>query len=412
MVNFEADTRYASEGRELLQLLRKKASETEIQPVLDRIEARAAEEYGIEDPNVASTDAYVTCICFIGAKSLSHVLSCIERCKDRLVGLGASHADTIIDAVVAFWTNQPGNAVSIVDKLLNYTILSPQAVVSWALSSSSQLRFAGGSDTTVVGAHPLARAWLYEMVAATMHKVSGRVRQIAAARVTAAASAIGVGDDQQQQQQRQEATVLLDETLSRERAAMRDLFKSIQDALAPIASGASTVADTDVVMDAGVNGDVDGSAHNTLTDEEKKNIPSIVQAWAERWARLFLRKSVVLEALVGEPAVATRISVAEGLREEEIRLEKTREEEREKEEKAREEEEKERRAREEEQQQQQQQQQIKDGEDGTGILQNGANGNGSGSGIANVNDEDINEDITEPAKKKQKEAVDADTEMS
>ena len=382
---------------------------------MDRIEARAAEEDGIEDPTAASTDAYVTCICFIGAKSLSHVLSCIERCKDRLVGLGISHADTIIDAVVAFWSNQPGNAVSIVDKLLNYTILSPQAVVSWALSSSSRLRLAGGSGTAVVGAHPLARAWLYEMVASTMHKVSGRVRQIAAARVAAAASAVGIGDDQQQQQQQQEATALLDETLSRERAAMRDLFKSIQDVLSPVASGDSVSADTDVVMDAGVNGDVEDGAGNTLTDEEKKKIPGLVQAWAERWARVFLRKSVVLEALVGEAAVTTRISVAEVLREEEIRLEKVREEERERRQKE-EAEERERRAREEEQQQQRQQEQeqeqevqMKDGEDGTGGLQNGANGGGAAD--ADVNGGTANEEATEPAKKRQKDA-DADTEMS
>ena len=387
-----------------MQLLRKKAPETDIQPVLDRIEAQAADEYGVEDPTTASTDAYITCICFIGAKSLSHVLSCIERCKDRLVGLGVSHADTIIDAVVAFWTNQPGNAVSIVDKLLNYTILSPQAVVSWALSSSSRLRVAGGSGTTATGTHPLARAWLYEVVSATMNKVSGRVRQIAAARITAAASAVEAAEDQQKQQQ--EAAALLDETLSQERAAMRDLFKVIQDALAPVANGSSVAADVDIVMDTGVNGDADGNGSNELTEEERKEIPGLVQAWAKRWARVFLRKSVVLEALVGEAAMVTRISVAEGLRVEEIRMAKEREKE-----------ESERRALEEEQRQQEVQ--MKDRGDGTGVAQNGTDLGGEDLDTANVNGEDNygraleNERAeNEPAKKKQKDIQDADTEMS
>ena len=390
-------------------MLRKKAPEADIQPILDRIEAQAADEHGIEDPTAASTDAYITCICFIGAKSLSHVLSCIERCKDRLVGLGVSHADTIIDAVVAFWTNQPGNAVSIIDKLLNYTILSPQAVVSWALSSSSRLRVAGGSGTTATVAYPLARAWLYEMVAATMNKVSGRVRQIAAARITAAASAVGAAEDQRKQQQ--EAAALLDETLSQERAAMRDLFKAIQDALAPVASGLSSAADVDIMMDTGVNGNADGNGSNELTEEEKKEIPGVLQAWAKRWARVFLRKSVVLEAFVGEAAMVTGINVAEGLRIEEIRLEKEREKE-----------ESERRARAEEEQQQQQQQQelqMKDDVDGTGMAQNGADRDGQDLDTANVNGEDSNEAAPgaegaepEPAKKKQKDNLDADTEMS
>lgn len=372
--------------------------------MLDRIEAQAADEYGIEDPTSTSTDAYMTCICFIGAKSLSHVLSCIERCKDRLVGLGVSHADAIIDAVVAFWANQPGNAVSIIDKLLNYTILSPQAVVSWALSSSSHLRVAGGSGTTASGAHPLARAWLYEMVAATMNKVSGRVRQIAAARIAAAALAVEAAEDQQKQQQ--EAAALLDETLSQERAAMRHLFKVIQDALAPVANGSSPAAGMDVVMDTGVNGDADGSGSNELTEEEKKEIPGIIQAWAKRWARVFSRKSVVLETFVGEAAMVTRISVAEGLRVEEIRMAKEREQE-----------ESERRAREE--QQRQQEVQMKDDGDDISMAQNGTDRGGKGLDAANFNGEDTNgaapgveEAEAEPAKKKQKDDLDGDTEMS
>ena len=278
--------------------------------MLDRIEAQAADSYAVDDPVTASTDAYVTCLCSIGAKSLSHVLSCIERCKERLIGLGASHPESIIDAVVAFWANQPGNAVSIVDKLLNYTILSPQAVIAWALTSSSRLRIVAGGSGMTVGAHPLARAWLYEMVSATVNKVSGRVCQVAAARITAAANAKSA--DEEQQAQQQEAAALLDETLSSERVAMRELFKSIEDALTPVANGLSTMESSNALADDG------GDGGGSLTSEEREKVPKLIRAWAQRWTRAFGRKAIVQDALVGEAAMATKISVAEALRAEEM----------------------------------------------------------------------------------------------
>ncbi|KAK3065919.1 hypothetical protein LTS18_002241, partial [Coniosporium uncinatum] len=69
---YNADTTpYAPEGREILQLLRKKAPESQIQEVIERIHTQAA-EHGVSDPLIPSTDAYMTSICFIGSKSLSH----------------------------------------------------------------------------------------------------------------------------------------------------------------------------------------------------------------------------------------------------------------------------------------------------------------------------------------------------
>jgi nuclear cap-binding protein subunit 1 len=62
-----------------------------------------------------------------------------------------------------YWKDQPGIGVNIVDKLLNYTILSPASVVEWALGKQGKR---------------LGEAFVYEMVSATIGKVTGRVRQV------------------------------------------------------------------------------------------------------------------------------------------------------------------------------------------------------------------------------------------
>lgn len=142
-----------------------------------------------------------------------------------------------------YWTDQPGVGVNIVDKLLNYTILTPASVIEWALGDSST----GGK---------LAQSWIFEMVSATVQKVTNRVRQIVAAR-----DAPGLPAEQK---------TLLNETLIRETGSMRDIFK---------------------IMDAFLVG-WEGKAEGE--DQE------VVARWASRWLRVFRRKSVVEDAFLVE----------------------------------------------------------------------------------------------------------------
>ncbi|KAH7393172.1 nuclear cap-binding complex, subunit NCBP1/CBP80 [Cadophora sp. MPI-SDFR-AT-0126] len=247
------DTPFAQEGQEIMALLRKKSPEDAIQPVIDRIHAQAL-EMKLGDELVYSTDAYVTAICYIGSKSLSHVLSCIERCKERLLALGpASPAarKQIIDSVMEYWKDQPGIGVNIVDKLLNYTILSPASVVEWALSND-------GSR--------LGQAHVYEMISATIGKVTNRVRQVVRAKKVP-----GLLPEQR---------ALMDETVERERKAMKDLFDSMEDQLVAWASGSK-----DQMMQSGDAGGIEDR---------------MIKQWGERWLRVFRRKIAVEEAWVLE----------------------------------------------------------------------------------------------------------------
>ncbi|OQE42975.1 hypothetical protein PENCOP_c003G08564 [Penicillium coprophilum] len=249
---------YSKEGQELMQLIRKKASDEEIQPVITAIEDQAKSQ-GVDDPKIPSTDAFVTSLCFVGSKSLSHVLSCIERSKDRLLTIGAESERArcqIITSVMDYWVDQPGIAINIIDKLLNYTILTPLSVLEWALSES------------VAAGTILSKPHVFEMISATVGKVTNRMRQIVAAR-----GQHGLYEPQ---------LSVIDETLTRERAEMQALFKYIEDSIVSVAAGSN-----DEQMERG-----DGSG----TQPED----AIIRQWGRRWLRVFRRKAAVEEAFISD----------------------------------------------------------------------------------------------------------------
>ncbi len=240
------DTPFSTEGRELLALLKRKAPDTEVDTLIDRIQTLAS-TLALR-PLRCSTDAYVTCICFIGSKSLSHVLSCIDRCKDRLLSISSASSAAqkqIIESVMQYWQHQPGVGVNIVDKLLNYTILTPSSVVEWALGDSGA---------------KLSETYVFEMVASTVQKVTKRVRQIVTSR-----DAPGLPADQK---------AMLDETLGRERVSMRELFTSMEDKLVSWASGSK----------------------DQMLDGMSADEGALVKQWGQRWLRVSRRRAAVEEA--------------------------------------------------------------------------------------------------------------------
>ncbi|KAL9127739.1 MAG: hypothetical protein Q9217_003448 [Psora testacea] len=249
-------TPYAEHAREIHRLLKIKALDTEFDAPINRIQETAS-SLGVKDPMVPSTDAYVTAVCYLGSKSLSHVLSQIERCKDRLLGIGTASETArrqIITSVMDYWSEKPGVGVNVIDKLLNYTILTPQSVVQWALGD--QL----GKGESLTLAH------IYEVVASTVTKVTNRVRQIVIAR-----NAPGLPPDQRS---------MLDETLEREREEMGRLFTLIEDALLGVAGGFN-----------------DGMAEGA--DQGGKG-DATLRAWGSRWLRVMRRKRGVEEGWVLE----------------------------------------------------------------------------------------------------------------
>ncbi len=250
------ETPYWEPAKEILRLLRTKAPDVDLQAPLSTIEETATSR-GVTEALVPSTDAFVTAICYLGSKSLSHVLSQIERCKDRLLSIGHQSEAArrqIITSVMEYWHEKPGVGVNVVDKLLNYTILTPVSVVMWALGD--QLGKGEG----------LALSHVFEMVSSTVTKVTNRVRQIVVARNQPALPRDQVN--------------ILDETLAQEREEMGKLFAVIEDALVGVASGS-----------------VDAMAESTHQDEQHE---ATLRGWGSRWLRVFRRRMAVEEAWILE----------------------------------------------------------------------------------------------------------------
>jgi len=167
---------------------------------------------------------------------------------------------------MAYWVDQPGVGVNIIDKLLNYTILTPLSVMEWALVDNSR---AGAK---------LSEAFVFEMVAGTVQKVTNRVRQIIASR-----DAAGLPEDQK---------LMLNETFQRERAGMKDMFRVMEEALLSWANGSK-----DEAMEGG-----DGQSE----DE------GLVRQWGQRWLRVFRRKFAVEEAYLLEVEASANAAASNG----------------------------------------------------------------------------------------------------
>lgn len=253
----EESTPFAAEGKEVAQLIRRKATPEEFTPILEKIE-QDAEASGLPDPKLASTDAFVTSICWVGSKSLSHALACIERCKERFLAISSispACQKQIITSVMDYWQDQRGVGIVLIDKLLNYQILTPPSVIEWALIDH------------ITRGTLLAAAWCYELVDNTTRKVADRVRQI-----VHAIRQPGLSDEQK---------IELDQTLTRELEGMKSLFALIEDAVVSIRDG-----NQDEMME----------SSDALRAEEE----DLLKIWGGRWARVFQRKGAVEESWVKE----------------------------------------------------------------------------------------------------------------
>jgi nuclear cap-binding protein subunit 1 len=283
------DTPFASEGKEIYSLMKRKAPEEQIEPYIAAIQEQAA-NHGL-DPILASTDVYVTAMCHNGAKSVSHITAGIDKSKERLQTArqeSPAVGRQIVQSVVTYWKDQPGNAVNIVDKLLNYTIVTPDQVIEWALGPES---LGNGSV--------LAQAWRYEIVAKTIGKVTTRVWQIVQAKVSLEVQAADADVDVEIPSNVQLQIQQMDDLLNSERQAMRQLFATIEDAVSGVASGAA-----------------DGMVDSDTSEEDA----ALIKAWGEKWARVFRRKLAVEEARVGEAPVEAQLVSAK----EQHKLEKAR----------------------------------------------------------------------------------------
>ncbi|KAA8913143.1 MIF4G like-domain-containing protein [Sphaerosporella brunnea] len=235
---------FKEQGKALLIAVSERKEEEEVEAKITAIAELAIEKGIVTDTTESralARDAYITCICHIGAKSLSHVLSCIERCKEKLLEIGGEHPDArrqIVGSVLAYWKDQPGIGANVVDKLLNYSVVTPLSVVEWVLYDA--------------GPEALAKTYAWEMVATTINKVNNRVRQIVAAKPSVL-GAEGVTEEQ---------VAVFEETLKNAEAEQALILAEVEKRLSQLAQ---------------------------LTDEDDADVDVESRAWIQWWAKGWLR---------------------------------------------------------------------------------------------------------------------------
>ncbi|KAF8416510.1 MIF4G like-domain-containing protein [Tirmania nivea] len=262
------DTAFSTEGKEVFALLKDKKPEAEIDAILESV-TRTAQEQNLRDPSSYARDIYITSICYLGAKSLSHVLSCIERCKEKLLAIGQESAEArrqIVRSVMGYWADQPGVGANVVDKLLNYSVITPSSVVEWALCDA--------------GHAALSQNHVWEMVSTTVNKVNNRVRQIVAARPS-----LEMGDEEDEEY----AGILAayETTLDSSKVEQKQIAEIVLSSLRKIADGER------------VEGGEDDEVFLNMDDKQREEYKHWMAWWGLQWLKAFARRYTI-EGVTGE----------------------------------------------------------------------------------------------------------------
>ncbi|KAF8472506.1 MIF4G like-domain-containing protein [Kalaharituber pfeilii] len=251
------DTAFSTEGKEVFSLLKDKKPDTDIDAVLESVTRTATEQNLRGDPGSYARDMYITSICYLGAKSLSHVLSCIERCKEKLLSIGQESPEArrqIVRSVMDYWVDQPGVGANVVDKLLNYSVLTPSSVVEWALFDA--------------GYAALSQNHIWEMVSTTVNKVNNPEDEEYSA-VLAAYEA----------------------TLDSAKVEQKQIAELVLSALRKIADGQGNV-----------DNEAEDEAFINMDDSQQNEYKSWMGWWGRQWLKAFTRRYRI-EGVINEDDV-------------------------------------------------------------------------------------------------------------
>ena len=110
-----------------------------IQEKLASIEAHFAAQDPMADPTQGSRDVLMQCVMYQGSKSFSHVLNVIEKYLGLLQSVNESPEarQHTVQIVCAFWQGNTQFLEIILDKLVNYRIVDPKAILAYLISSAA-----------------------------------------------------------------------------------------------------------------------------------------------------------------------------------------------------------------------------------------------------------------------------------
>ncbi|GAO48682.1 hypothetical protein SAICODRAFT_59162 [Saitoella complicata NRRL Y-17804] len=190
----------------LLEMIRTKKPADEIETQLKKVEDKAE---GTEQEKARKAQhVLVQCVLQLGEKSFSHALNTFERSLPVLLARCASSTEArrfTVGCVMEYWAPQPSIGATLLDKLLNYTVLNPLAVVEWF--------FTEGDVELACRSH----AW--EALETTLDKVNNRVIQVRERAEQARAAGLSEEDESKMQ-------ATLDNVHAEQADVWRTIFRS------------------------------------------------------------------------------------------------------------------------------------------------------------------------------------------
>ncbi|OBZ91140.1 Nuclear cap-binding protein subunit 1 [Choanephora cucurbitarum] len=152
-------------AKHLIENLRTKKTTDEIRAILDGYKEELVDEDDAGQQQKVRF-MFVQCLLLVGSKSFSHILNVVERYLDILRMINSTPEARLhtVHIVASFWKNNTQFLGILLDKLLNYRIIDPTSVITWAFEID-QSESAG-------------RAYVWEILKNTLNKVNSRVVQV------------------------------------------------------------------------------------------------------------------------------------------------------------------------------------------------------------------------------------------
>lgn len=158
---------YHDSAEQLLNLLRGRAKADEVVDHLESLKNQINDaSEGSANVDSVARSIVVQSLLHIGSRSFSHFLNAIERYLPvlRKIAVDSNEKSEVLQSVEAFWRQNPLMVRIVFDKLMQYQIVDPSDVITWAFLPSNDAEKVVRIDT-----------FRWEIVEGALDKANGRV---------------------------------------------------------------------------------------------------------------------------------------------------------------------------------------------------------------------------------------------
>ncbi|KAF9973203.1 Component of the cap-binding complex (CBC) [Actinomortierella ambigua] len=179
------DHPYNAMALAVLNSLRAKNSIEQIEQTLDSMKnAPRLEGLSASEREDFIRDLFVQCVLMLGSKSFSHILNVIERYLVILQKMNSTPEARLhtVKIVAAFWKNNTQFLGILLDKMLNYRVVDPIAIVKWVFEPEMHgkdiKQGEEGGESGETAGQEWYRSYVWEILKNTLNKVLSRVAQV------------------------------------------------------------------------------------------------------------------------------------------------------------------------------------------------------------------------------------------